>query len=206
MNGHPGLDWGSLMSAMPQIRFKRFLNSGTGRTGKTLGELPVAIYFTNAVELQFSVDPGIGAIYRNLRPRQWSGPESIWIKTGNPLQSQWTLRHRSQGSGADDPERENIVVAPDVVAYYDSPGPSVFSFVSPRVSRVHVVQNFTGWVEADRVREGRSERTCEAVSWHSVISLVDQNWSDTQATQQWVRISGNGSGVGWAPIEPPPAV
>lgn len=191
---------------MPQVRFQQFLNTGSGRTGRSLGEVQAGLYIMNGVELQFRVDRGIGAIYRNLKPRQWAGPESIWVKTGSPLQSPWTLRHRSQGSGADDPEPQNILVATDLVAYYDSPGPSVMSYVSPRVSRVFVVQNFTGWVDGDRVRDGVSERTCEVANWHSVISLVDQNWSDPQATQDWARVSGNRSGLGWVDIGTPPAI
>src|SRR5262245_20529558 len=104
------------MASMPQIRFSQFLNSGTGRTGRSLGEVTAGVYIMNGVELQFRVDSGIGSRYRNLRPKQWSGPESIWVKIGNPLTAQWSLRHRSQGSGADDPEPQNILVTTDLVA------------------------------------------------------------------------------------------
>jgi hypothetical protein len=198
---------GGIMSVIPQVRFQAFLNSGLGRTRRALGEVQAGIYITNGVELQFGVDRGIATIYRNLRPRQWAGPESIWIKVGNPLGSPWTNRHRSDGSGSDDPEPQNILVTTDLVAYYDSPGPSVLSFVQPRVSRIFAVQNFTGWVEGDRVDgRGRSERLCEVVSWHSVISMIDQNWSDPLATQHWqrVRFNGNVSGRGWVDIQWPP--
>jgi len=192
--------------SMAGASFLKFLNSGTGKTGRSLGISDGAIYRQNAVELQFEIDPAATKSYRNLRPKQWAGTEAVWIKTGHPLTVQFTLHRRSNGSGADDPEAQNIFTSPTLIAYYDAPGPNVGSFLTTRPSRLYVVQNFTGWIVGDPIKGGVPEQLCEVAAWHSIVSLVDENWDDANAVPKWQRTYGNKSSLGWGDTSKPPPI
>lgn len=82
----------------------RFFNTGTSRLGQTLGFRSSGPYFVNGVEIVFALQPGARGRYRELRPRQWSGPEGVFVKTGQPLGSPWRTMSRGPGAGPDDPE------------------------------------------------------------------------------------------------------
>jgi len=188
------------------VRFSRFLAKGSGLTGKQLGPLSLALHEVNAVELQFAVDSAAHRNYRNLRPVQWSGPEAIWVKYGDPFAQTWQVISKGPGTGSDNPKPEFIAVRPDAIAYYDSPGPFLLGHLSKRPSRIHVVQNFTGWIVGERRAGGGTERLCPVAAWYSVISLADYNWSDRTASPDYQRISPSGSGTGWRSTANPPAI
>jgi hypothetical protein len=166
----------------------------------------VGSYFTQAVELQFDLDPSGFQRYRNLNPIQWSGPEAIWLKDGNPLFSPWQPIHQSQGTGFDKIEPQNIKRQGNVIAYYDNPGPSMISYFDRRPSRLYVVQNFTGWIVGEPLTGGSPQRLCDVVAWYSVIHLADGNWGKKDALPDWQRMYGDRSGTGWADPNKPPSV
>lgn len=185
------------------VRFLQFLNSGSGRTGRTLGPTANLTYIQNGVELQFEVTPDVQQQYRNLRPRQWSGPEVAYKKQGQPLGTQWIVAHRSQGTGADDPMPQNVFTASNLIAYYDAPGPNLTPYIGKGISWLHVVQNFTGWIEGTSAT-GATERLCEAAAWFSIVSVVDENWQSTGGPPRWQRVGLNRSGTGWSDVSTPP--
>jgi hypothetical protein len=186
------------------VDFQKFLNTGEGLLKKSLGFSNAGMFVLNAVEIQFSVTRIARQNYKNLRPAQWSGPESIWLKKGSPLSDKWENVHSGPGTGSDDPLADNILLADDVVAYYDAPGPNVTKYLNDRPSWIHVVQNFTGWVVGESVRGGQTENLCDAAAWHSVISVVDQNWAEKDKTPFWQKVLMTRSGTGWADIMHPP--
>jgi LGFP repeat-containing protein len=179
------------------IRLTQFLTGGTGLTSRPLGPTSTLVYVQNGVELQFEVDAAAQPSHLNLRPAQWSGPEAIWTMRGSPLASQWELYRRSDGSGEDNPEPENVSTSPTAIAYYDAPGINVGIFGFPRCSRVWAVQNFTGWIVGDPVSGGPAERVSEVVAWHSTLNIADDNWNNPIALPSWSRYAGSGAALGW---------
>lgn len=188
------------------VGFEEFLTTGTALNGQQLGPKRLLAYYMYGVEVRFALNSARSQ-YRNLRPRQYSGPEAVWIKRGQPLAAPWTNLSRSEGTGWDDPEPQSITNQPGRIAYYDSPGPNLGPMVASaegRPSRVHVVQNFTGWVEGIPPGGRRPERLCPVVAWYSKIHLGDQNWDDHSQPPSYVFLGGTGAGQGWRPTDPPP--
>jgi len=189
---------------MPGVRFLRFLNNGSGRTQRSLGEVSTLTFIQNGVELQFEIDAAVLTTHRNLRPVQWSGTEAIWVRRNHPLDGPWTAMRQSRGAGSDDPLPVNIVTTPNVIAYYDSPGPNMTMFLTPKPVRVYVVQNFTGWIVGEPVRGGQAEALCPVVAWHSILNLGDSDWSEPGAMPHWIRLAGSRSELGWGDTSRPP--
>ncbi len=190
------------------VQFQQFLNTpGTGRTGRTLGPTATLTFIQNGVELQFSVTSDVVQQYRNLQPRQWSGPEAIYKKQGGPpLGTPWQRVLSGQGTGADDPYPQNILVQPNLVAYYDAPGPQMTGYTGNGVSWLHVIQNFTGWVEGTPATGGAPVRLCEVAAWYSIVSIVDANWQNPAGPPDWQRMTFNKTGTGWTDIGVTPAL
>jgi hypothetical protein len=182
----------------PGVQPGRFANSGTSRLGRVLGLHNTGPYFVNGIEIVFPLDPGARARYRLLRPRQWSGPEAVFFKSGPPLGSAWHTQSRGDGSGPDDPYPESQRVDADAVVYDDSPGPSLIGHA--RHTWIHAVQNFTGWVEGVPASGGAAERLTPVVAWHSVVSLVRP---DTNSATSFTSTGFTRSGTGWVPTEAP---
>lgn len=42
----------------------------------------------------------------------------------------------------------------------------------------------------------------EVAAWHSVVDLVDFNWSGPAATPDWQRLPASGSALGWRDTSP----
>jgi hypothetical protein len=181
-------------------------NTGRGITGLNLGETSQLTYIMNGVELQFKIESSAVAQYRNLRPVQYAGPEVIYGKRGSPLTSPWQTIHRSQSTGWDNPVPENVVSRGNIIAYYDSPGINVATYVGTPTSRLHVVQNFTGWVVGEPISGGGVRQLCDVAAWYSVVSLVNQNFDNPDAPPSWNRFYGNRSGTGWANTSTPPEI
>jgi hypothetical protein len=177
----------------------RFLNSGTSLLGRVLGFRSSGPYYVNGVEIVFDLDPGVRSRYSVLRPRQWSGPEAVYFKTGPPLGSPWQTRSRGNGAGPDDPQPESQRVTNTAVVYDDSPGPSVLGHL--RHTWIHAVQNFTGWVEGQPRGGGDFRRLTEVVAWHSVVSVVNPEAGDGGTVYQPMGFTT--SGTGWVPTTPP---
>jgi hypothetical protein len=178
--------------------FSMFINSGQGITGKQLGPIWVApAYLANGVELQFAIPSSVSQKYAEITPMQWGGPEAIWVKYGHPLNPQWIKQFQSRGCGPDDPEKENVARSSGTLAYYDSPGPNIFSFTARRPSRIKALQNFTGWVTGRPIRGGAPEKISNVASWYSVVALLDGNWQSDASTPSWQRLPQNTSGTGW---------
>lgn len=177
----------------------RFSNSGTSQLGRTLGFHSVGPYFTNGIEIVFVLDPGARARYTSLRPRQWSGPEAVFFKTGQPLGSAWRTMHRGNGSGPDDPLPESQRVDDHAVIYDDSPGASALGHIGH--TWIHAVQNFTGWVEGRPTSGGAPRRLTEVVAWHSVVSVVNPTAGSDAGSYQPMGFTR--SGTGWVPTDAP---
>jgi hypothetical protein len=182
-----------------------------GLTGRRLGafshvEFP-EVWFLYGVELQFAISEDVYDHYKNLRPRQWSGTESVWIKKGPILGGKWHQHRKSKGNGADDPLAHNIVTGKSAIAYWDAPGINVAPFMdmNPRPSQLYVVQNFTGWIIGDSRTDGTTERLCEVAAWYSIINLGDSNWGEPGAPK-WEFVSGTRAGTGWANTDEPPVI
>ncbi len=179
-----------------------FLNSGTSLLNRQLGPIETMIYMQNGVEIQFQLDPGVLTKFRNIRPRQWAGPDGIWIKQGNPLSAPWQpspdLR---SGSGPDDPLPESQEIRGAQVIYDDAPGPDLTKHSEN--SMLHVVQNFTGWVEGVPVAGGAAQQLCEPLAWFARVTGANFNWSTPGAVPSWQRPGPNDSGRGWSPVGKP---
>lgn len=135
--------------------FEQLLNRGRGLLKRELGPIEGGFWFMNGVELQFYVsDPALFQHY-DFHPVQWAGPEVIWVSYGDPATPTWQEHLRSEGAGLDGPEPQNVAISrkQGIIAYYDSPGPDISKHLDKRPSRIHVVQNFTGWV-VGRLRAG----------------------------------------------------
>lgn len=185
---------------MATVQFSKFLNKGKGVMGRTLEPVFALGFWLTPVELQFSIDPAIYDRYRNLRPVNWSGPDAIWFKTGNPLSAHWQLHSSSKGIGADGPDPGNASIGRDLIAYYDNPGLPLKKIheIRPNASWVWLVQNFTGWIEGEPIAGGPAERLCEMAGWWSIVSVANSNWQDPKQPEAWDFISGTDSGTGWA--------
>ncbi len=187
-------------NVVPSVRPGRFVNSGSSQLGRPLGFHPAGWHFTNGIEVIFDLDSGAAAYFSDLRPRQWSGPEAEYFKTGHPAFSPWQTKRRGPGSGADDPQPENQRVTDKAVVFYDSPGPSAY----PGHTWIHAVQNFTCWVEGRPKAGGAARRLTEVVSWHSVISVVNPDATgDAGAAGVYRETSQTRSGTGWVATDPP---
>jgi hypothetical protein len=128
------------------VTLEGFMSSGTALNGQPLGLHGAGTYMLYGVELRFALNAAPQR-YTNLQPRQWAGPEAVWVKRGNPLQAPWISVSRGAGSGPDDPLPPSITREPTRIAYFDSPGPDLVGHVAARAgrsSRVYTVQNFTG--------------------------------------------------------------
>lgn len=199
-------DAGAVPAQGGNVTFLRFLNSGSGVTGRTLGPVNAGTVYGNGVEFQFSIPPGARQQYRNIRPTQWSGTETIWVRRGSPLGGQWQIHRQGPGTGLDDPLAPNIVNQNNLIAYYDSPGPDVLTRYLLRnpPSRVYTVQNFTGWIVGEPVTGGGAQRLCPVVAWYGVVDLVNTNWETPGGMPQWQRLGTSHSGQGWAVTNAPP--
>jgi hypothetical protein len=182
----------------------RFVNSGTSALGRQLGFQGVGPFFLNGVEIVFDLDPGVRARYRDLRPRQWSGPEGVFFKTGVPLGSPWHVASNGPGGGADDPMPQSQRVTDQAVIFDDSPGPPMIAHAGH--TWVHTVQNFTSWVEGVPLNGGSPQRLTEAMAWYSVISVVNPDAANTGAGSRgtYQSMGFTNTGPGWVPVAPPP--
>lgn len=181
----------------------RFLNSGNGllKMGE-LGAHWLSIYMVNMVELHFQIPLPVFSQYQNIKAKQWQGPEGVWVKQGNPITQPWSVVTQDQGQGADDPKPDFVYMKDNLVAYADTPGPSMVAH--QHNSRVHVVQNFTGWVEGVPLQGGQPQRICEVVAWYSVVSVLNANWDNADAgVPDWQFMQDTKSGTGWVPAAPP---
>jgi hypothetical protein len=177
---------------MAGVSFYRFRNSGTAFNNQALGLRDGMGYWLNAVELTFRIsDPTVSQRYRNLKPYQWSGPDSIWLQIGG---GPWTVYQSTQGSGEDPPLDENAQTTLPTITYYDNPGmqPGQFSAFDARgATGIHVVQNFTGWVVGYPVGGGGAEQLSETIAWYSRVSIAKREG-------KWSRdMSRSGASTGW---------
>ena len=181
----------------------RFVNAGRSQLGNQLGFRSAGQYIVNGIEIVFDLDPGVRAGYRTLQPRQWTGPEAVYFKTGLPLGTPWHTMRRSGGDAPDDPEAESQRLTDQALVYDDSPGPSVLGHLGH--SWIHTVQNFTGWVEGVPLSGGGPQRLTEVVAWNSVISVINPEASaDGTGGGSYQPTAYTRSGTGWVPLDPPP--
>jgi hypothetical protein len=68
---------------------------------------------------------------------------------------------------------------------------------------LHVVQNFTGWVEGVPVAGGAAQQLCEPLAWFARVTAANTNWSTPSAVPSWQRFGQNDSGRGWSPVGKP---
>jgi hypothetical protein len=196
---------------MAGVHFHKLLtdSNDTGLTGRRLGAFSHVqfpeVWFLYGVELQFAIPSETHEKYRNLRPRQWSGTESLWIKKGPILGGTWHQHRKSKGNGADDPLAANIVSGKSAIAYWDAPGVNVTLFLDMRPSQIYVVQNFTGWIQGDPIGGGPAERLCEVAAWYSIVNIGDSNWGQPGAPK-WEFVSGTKAGTGWADTDKAPPI
>ena len=191
--------------AAEPVSLEEFLTTGTALNGQRLGFKTVFTYWVNAVELRFA----LGAApqqYRDLRPRQYSGTEAVWIKRGHPFETAWINISEGPGTGWDDPLPQSITRQPQRIAYFDSPGPNLGPLVAARAGRpswIYVVQNFTGWIEVVPTAGGSPQRISPVIPWYSIISVLDPNWAEAGAAPQYAEVSQTGAGRGWKPTTAP---
>ncbi len=185
----------------------RFFNSGVHLTGKQLGYLNMGIAWVNAVELQFQLDPNEASAFKNIVPKQWAGPDKVSVKYGNPLTAPWQIHSESvTGSGPDDPDPGNQVLRSDVIAFYDSPGPTAPMFKAPPwPSRIYAVQDFTAWINGTDTM-GFARPLCNVLAWYSIIHLGNEKWMTPSETPSYVPIAGTQSGTGWVSTQTLPPV
>ena len=139
---------GAGTQALP-VTFESFVTSGSALNGNALGYQALLTFHLYGVELRFALGQAEQR-FRNLRPRQYSGPEVKWIRRGAPLNGRpFIALHRSPGAGWDDPLDASVTRQPGRLAYYDSPGPEVGALVvdpAGRPSRIHTSQaNLPMW-------------------------------------------------------------
>src|SRR5262249_11290359 len=151
-----------------------------------LGAFDWAGKWLTGVELTFRISGNaVANQYKRLRAYQWSGPEAVWLKGGS---GSWNSYRSSPGSGEDSPSPENQKTTTTEVTYYDCPGIETKLFAEldkQGAQRIHLIQNFTGWVIGDSPTS-KDERLCEVAAWHAVVSLSkDANkWSrDTSRSE-----------------------
>ena len=73
-----------------------------------------------------------------------------------------------------------------------------------RTSWLHVIQNFTGWIEGTPVSGGQAERLCEVAAWYSIVSIVDSNWDNPSGPPDWQRMGFNKTDTGWTDVNVTP--
>lgn len=188
------------------VSFLKLLTQGLGLTQRPLGRISLLTFQQNGVELQFSILSDVYQRYKNLRPTQWAGTEVIWAKQGPIFTGTWRKVHSSQGTGSDDPDPINVVKQNNVIAYWDSPGPNLASYLKDHPSRIYVVQNFTAWIVGEPVAGGVAEQLCEVVAWHSAVSIVDAAWDNPKAKPYWQAVSGYQAATGWGDTSKPPPI
>jgi hypothetical protein len=188
------------------VTSSRFFNFGTQLTGKPLGYLNMGIAWVNAVELQFFLNPSEASAYRNIEPKQWAGPDKVSVKYGNPLTSPWqTHSENVLGSGPDDPVPQNQLIRQDVVAFYDSPGPTATMFPKAWPSRIYAVQNFTAWINGTD-SAGWTRPLCGVLAWYSVVHIANEHWAAPNVLPNYLPYAGNQSGTGWFSTQTLPPV
>jgi hypothetical protein len=155
---------------------------------------------TNAIEIQFSIDPAARTRYRNIRPMQWAATQSGWKKEGAPLTASWVSLPDFQFTGdqVDNPISGNWRDDGSVLAWWDCPGPSIAKFAGLPLSRLYVTQNFKAYVVGDLIATGRTEQLCQLTCWCSIVDMANPNWSDPTQAPAWQRMSANDARLGWA--------
>ena len=188
------------------VTLTELATSGTSWTGQPLGFQIAVAYYMNGVELRFALH-GAEAQFTRIRPRQYGGPEAKWVLHGDPNDvSAFRSLHEGAGPGWDDPLAESVARRPDAVAYRDTPGPEVGLLTldpSGPPARVYCVQNFTGWIEGVPTSGGSALRISPAVSWYSIVSLVNVNREAPERPPRYVPIFQNEAGLGWRPTTAP---
>jgi len=180
-------------------QFFRFRNGGKAFNGEALGARDGAGFWLNAVELTFKVTDSIAVSrYRDIKAYQWAGPEAIWLQIGDGT---WMVHKSSQGSGEDPPLDDNRQTNLPTITYYDNPGIQIGmfqAFDARGATRIHVVQNFTGWVVGYPTSGGGAQQISDVQPWYSRVSLV-------KAAGKWSRDLGrSGTGTGWVIITQTP--
>jgi hypothetical protein len=150
-----------------------FKNTGIGLTKHELGPISSFGYYLNRTEIKFAFDFNSFPKLRSFRPVQWAGPESEWVKGGNPFTAaNWEkVSYDPQGKGSDVPLPENVFRSTNVVAFYDSPGPNLLALnrLKAGLSRYVVKQNVTASVDGD---PGLQRHVCQDIAWHSVVHRI----------------------------------
>jgi hypothetical protein len=188
------------------VTLDSFLGAGTALNGQALGYQVVGTFHQYGVELRFTLGQGERR-FHDIKPRQYSGPEAKWIRHGPPLNSAAFIPLlRDNGTGWDDPLDMSITRQPGRVAYRDTPGPEIGAPATARggrPSRVHAVQNFTGWVEGIPSGGSTAQRISPVIAWFSIVSLVDENWEHPEQLAHYVQMASTQAGQGWRPTDPP---
>lgn len=189
-----------------EVVLESFNTQGTALSGRALGPQFIAGYFENWVELRFSIGDADKHL-KDLAPRQYSGPEAVWIKRGSPISATWVNLSSGPGTGWDDPMAASITRRGDRIAFTDSPGPNIGVMMASATgppSRVYCVQNFTAWIEGRRSGAGRAEPVSPVVAWYSIVHIADRNWDNAAAPRDFAHQYGSGAGQGWRPTSAPP--
>ena len=203
-------------TAAAAATFKSFNTSGKAHNGMDLGAgVNVGPYWTNSVEMVFALG-GTAAGYTDLRLRQWSGPEAVWMRIGNPDAGMWIGRDVDEGSG-DDSQKEARFIKIDATEarLVDTPGVP-FNYIFKKLegesgkigrpTRVYQVANYTTWVEG-KPRSGGSPRriTDQVFAWHTIVSLRDEKWSEDDPGRSDFRYARpeTRAGTSWFSTDPP---
>jgi hypothetical protein len=188
---------------LPNVAFQEFVNAGVGMSGNQLGETIVVTFHVNAVELHFTIRPPARAAFNNLRPVQWDGPSVIWVKHGHPATAPWVQHAFSLSTGDDDPLPQCIIDTPDIIGFYDIPGPDTSKFLALRPSRIRATENFTAWIAGTPVLGGPEVRLCPVAAWFSIVDIIDDNWDNPNVLPSWRRWDSS-SALGWGTTATPP--
>jgi len=182
---------------------RAFQAGGTQASGDLESRLNASIGGGSALapEVRAFMEPRFGADFSSVRVH--TGSEAVQMN--DPLTSPWRTIVRSPGMGWDNPVPESVVSRDNIIAYYDSPGINILlpDAMNP-TSRLHSVQNFTGWVVGEPRSGGGVRQLCDVAAWYSVVSLVNPNFDNPDARPAWNRFYGNRSGTGWANTSTPP--
>ena len=152
---------------------------------------------TNAVELQFALDPAGRAKYRSVKAMQWAATQAFWYKMDSPLTSAWIQTNPSSGDIPDNPLDANTGEVGHAFAFWDCPGPSITKWLGKKVSRLYVVQNFKVYLVGVNAK-GVQEQLSDLVCWCSVADLLNAKWSTPNESPDWQRRERNDARLGWA--------